>query len=155
MNEERDHAATLNKGHGRVEHRELTSSTMLNEHLDWPGVKQVCQLRRKTLRRGVWSTEVAYAITSVGRDRAGSRTLLDWWRGHWGIENKVHWVRDETFSEDRRRVRSGSAPQVLAGVRNLVINWLRAHKIDNLAAALRENGWNSQPLFTMLGKQNQ
>ena len=64
-------------------------------------------------------------------------------------------MRDETFSEDRRRVRSGSAPQVLAGVRNLVINWLRAHKIDNLAAALRENGWNPQPLFTMLGKQNQ
>ena len=155
MNEERDHAATLDKGHGRVEHRELTSSTMLNEHLDWPGVKQVCQLRRKTLRRGVWSTEVAYAITSVGRDRAGSRTLLDWWRGHWGIENKVHWVRDETFGEDRSRVRSGSPPQVLAGVRNLVINWLRAHKIDNLTAALRENGWNPQPLFTMLGKQNQ
>ena len=81
MNEERDHAATLNKGHGRVEHRELTSSTMLNEHLDWPSVKQVCQLRRKTLRRGVWSTEVAYAITSVGRDRAAAG-LVAWTLGH-------------------------------------------------------------------------
>ena len=155
MSAERDCAATLNKGHGRVEHRELTSSTMLNEHLDWPGVKQVCRLRRKTLRHGVWSTEVAYAITSVGRDRAGSRALLDWWRGHWGVENKTHWVRDEIFGEDRCRVRCGSAPQVLAGVRNLVINWLRACKTVNLAAALRENGWNPQPLFAMLGKQNQ
>ncbi len=155
MNEERQQTTTLNKGHGRVEHRELTSSTMLDGQLDWPGVKQVCRLCRKTLRQGAWTTEVEYAITSVVRDRADSSTLLHWWRGHWGIENKVHWVRDETFGEDRSRVRSGSAPQALAGVRNLVINWLRANKTVNLAAALRENAWNPQPLFAMLGKQNQ
>ena len=95
MGEERDQAKTLNKGHGRLEHRELTSSTMLNDHLDWPGVKQVCRLRRRTLRHGVWRTEVAYAITRVERDRADPVALLDWWRGHWGIENKLHWVRDE------------------------------------------------------------
>jgi hypothetical protein len=155
MSEERQHAATLNKGHGRVEHRELTSTTMLNEHLDWPGLKQVCRVRRQTLRQGAWTTEVQYAITSVARDRADSSTLLGWWRGHWGIENKVHWVRDETFGEDRCRVRCGSAPQVLAGVRNLVMNWFRSRKTVNLAAALRENAWNPQPLFAMLGKQNQ
>jgi predicted transposase YbfD/YdcC len=155
LKEERDQATTLNKAHGRVEHRELTSSTMLNDHLDWPGVKQVCRLRRRTLRRGVWRSEVAYAITSVERNRAAPAALLHWWRGHWGIENKVHWVRDETFGEDRSRVRSASAAQVLAGVRNLVINWLRTRKVDNLAAALRENSWNPHPLFAMLGKQNQ
>ena len=77
-----------------------------------------------------------------------------WWRGHWGIENKVHWVRDETFGEDRCRVRSGAAPQILAGVRNMVINWLRSHKTVNLAAALRENAWNPQPLFAKLGTWN-
>ena len=127
MCDERDQAMTLNKGHGRIEHRALTSSTMLNEHLDWPGVKQVCQLRRQTLRQGRWTDEIQYAITSVDRDRANPRTLLAWWRGHWGIENKVHWVRDETFGEDRCRVRSGFAPQVLASVRNLVMNWLRTN----------------------------
>ena len=76
MAEERDQAATLNKAHGRVEHRELTSSTMLNDHLDWPGVKQVCRLRRRTLRRGVWRNEVAYAITSVARTRADAVCLF-------------------------------------------------------------------------------
>ena len=138
-----------------MEHRELTSTTMLNEHLDWPGLKQVCRVRRQTLRQGAWTTEVQYAITSVARDRADSSTLLAWWRGHWGIENKVHWVRDETFGEDRCRVRCGAAPQVLAGVRNLVMNWFRSRKTVNLAAALRENAWNPQPLFAILGKQNQ
>lgn len=63
-------------------------------------------------------------------------------------------MRDETFGEDRCRVRSGSAPQILAGVRNLVSNWLRARSTGNLTAALRENAWNPQPLFTLLGKWN-
>ncbi len=150
-----DHTTTLNKGHGRIEHRELTSTTIVNNHLDWPGVKQVCRVYRKTLRQGVWTEEVEYAVTSVARNRAPASTLLAWWRGHWGIENKVHWVRDETFGEDRCRVRTGSAPQVLAGVRNLVMNWLRSRKTGNLAAALRENAWNPQPLFAILGKQDQ
>ena len=127
---------------------------MLTGHLDWPGVKQVCQLVRTTTRQGETTSEVQYAITSVGRDRADAQTLLQWWRGHWGIENKVHWVRDEVFGEDRSRVRSGSAPQVLAAVRNSVINWLRSDKVDNLAAALRENAWNPQRLFAKLGRQN-
>ena len=125
---------------------------MLNDHLSWPGVKQVCRLKRTITRGGKTTTETQYAITSVERARAAAFILLMWWRGHWGIENKVHWVRDETFGEDRCRVRSGSAPQILAGVRNLVINWLRSHKTVNLAAALRENAWNPQRLFAMLGK---
>ncbi len=58
-------------------------------------------------------------------------------------------------SEDRSRVRTGAAPQILAGVRNLIMNWLRARKIGNIAQALRENAWNPQRLSAMLGKQNQ
>jgi len=74
--------------------------------------------------------------------------------GRWGIENKVHWVRDEIFGEDRSRVRSGSAPQVLASVRNLVMNWLRSRKVHAIAETLRENAWNPQPLFASLGRHN-
>ena len=155
MNEERQSARTLNKGHGRVERRELTSTTMLNDHLKWPGVKQVCRLERTTTRRGKTTCDVAYAITSVPRAKADAARLLEWWRGHWGIENKVHWVRDETFGEDRSRVRTGAAPQVLAAVRNLVINWLRSHTIVNIAQAVRENAWNPQRLFATLGNPNQ
>ena len=152
---ERQSARTLNKGHGRVERRELTSTTMLNEHLDWPGVKQVCRLERTTVCDGQTARDVAYAITSVSRAQADAAGLLKWWRGHWGIENKEHWVRDETFGEDRSRVRSGAAPQILAGVRNLIMNWLRTHKVVNIAETLRENAWNPHRLFTMLGKQNE
>jgi hypothetical protein len=152
MEAERETVSTLGKGHGRVEIRRLISSTLLNEHLDWPGVKQVCQITRTTTRKSKTTTEVAYGITSVGRDRVHALGLLIWNRDHWGIENKIHWVRDESFGEDRCRVRTNSAPQILAGVRNVAINWLRNLKVDNIAQALRENGWNSQRLFAKLGK---
>lgn len=154
MEAEQQEATTFNKGHGRCEYRTFTSTIMLNETLDWPGVQQVCRLHRQTLRKGEWVTDVAYAITSVARARADADTLLQWWRGHWCIENKVHWVRDETFGEDRCRVRTGAAPHVLAAVRNIAINWLRAGKIDNVAAALRENAWNLPRFFAKLGKRN-
>ena len=154
MELEQQVASTFNKGHGRFERREFTSTTILNAHLNWPSVKQVCQLKRTTTRKGKTTTEVAYAITSVGRHQATAPKLLEWWRGHWRIENQVHWVRDETFGEDRCRVRTGAAPQILAGVRNLVMNWLRSQKTDNIARALRENAWNPRPLFAQLGKRN-
>lgn len=58
-------------------------------------------------------------------------------RGHWGIENKLHWVRDVTFDEDRCQIRSGAAPQAVAACRNLVIALLRRTGVTNVAAALR------------------
>ena len=142
----------MGKGHGRLEKRRLSSSTRLNDYLDWPGVRQVCRLECRTRRRGAWTTEVRYAVTSVPRERADAATLLRWWRGLWQIENRLHWVRDETFGEDRSRIRTGSAPQAMAALRNLVINWLRLRKTDNIAAALRENAWNPRRLFSILGK---
>ncbi len=154
MEEERDEATTLNKGHGRIEKRRLVTTTLLNEHLDWPGVKQVCQTTRTTTRKGVTTTEVAYGIASVGRDQANAAKLLSWQRDHWGIENKEHWVRDETFGEDRCRVRTGAAPQILAGIRNLAMNWLRSLNVDNIAQALRENAWQTNRLFAKLGRWN-
>ena len=114
MAAERETASTLNKGHGRVEHRRLISSTLLNEQLDWPGVKQVCQIIRTTTRKGETTTEVAYGITSVGRDQADAETLLNWNRGHWGIENRIHWVRDEQLrpptDEGGRRSKAVASP---------------------------------------------
>ncbi len=125
---------------------------MLNEHLDWPGVKQVCRVVRTITRREETTTEIEYAISSVNREQADASQLLSWWRGHWGIENRLHWIRDESFGEDRSRVRTGHAPQILASVRNAVINWLRAAKVNQITAELRLNAWNSQRLFSKLGK---
>jgi hypothetical protein len=107
----------------------------------WPRLRQVCRVeRRRTVhRRGQvrQSIEVGYAITSLPPARADARALLAHLRRHWGIENKVHWVRDVTFDEDRSQTRTGAAPQVMAACRNLAIALLRRAGHLNIAAALR------------------
>ncbi len=81
--------------------------------------------------------EVAYGVTSLAAQRADPATLLRLNRGHWGIENRLHWVRDVTFDEDRCRARKGAAAQILASLRNLVISLLRLAGAVNIARALR------------------
>ena len=80
---------------------------------------------------------VCYGITSLGRGEADAARLLRLVRGHWGIENGLHWVRDVTLGEDGCRVRTGSAPQVLAAVRNAVVYLLDGVKAASKAAAMR------------------
>jgi predicted transposase YbfD/YdcC len=150
-NQHRDVVQTTSKGHGRRERHHLEASTRLAGHLNWPGLQQVCRLTRTTLRKGKWTTEVDYAITSVSRSRAGAAELLRYWRGHWGIENRSHYVRDVTWQEDACRIRTGSAPQNLAALRNSLMALLRLHGHTNLAAALRACTWKTQPLLAMLG----
>lgn len=94
--------------------------------------------------------EVQYLITSVPPSRAGAATLLGWLRGHWGIENRLHYVRDVTLGEDANRTRSGSAPQVLAALRNLAVSKLRLEAVTNIAAALRRNAARVGPLIESL-----
>lgn len=123
---------------GRVERRSLWASTALVGYTDWPRLAQVCRMERTaTSKKGGIRREVAYAITSLPPQEATPRQLLTLWRGHWKIENQLHWVRDVTFDEDRCQVRSGSAPQVLAALRNLVIGILHYQGKSNIAAALR------------------
>lgn len=107
----------------------------------WPHLKQVGRLerRRTVYRRGQvhGSVEVTYLITSLPPTRADARTVLGHSRRHWGIENRLHHVRDRAFDEDRSHVRTGAAPQVMATVRNLALALLRRAGHTNIAAALR------------------
>ena len=124
--------------HGdRAELRELAVSAELNEWADWPHLAPVGRLVHTRRRRSETTTEISYLITSLPPDQASPEQLLQLSRGPWGIENRVHWVRDVTFDEDRCQVRSGAAPQVLAARRNLVIALLRRRGARNIAAALR------------------
>jgi hypothetical protein len=89
------------------------------------------------VRPGEIDDEVSDAITSLSPQQADARALLALLRAHWGIENKLPYVRDVTFDEDRSAVRTGSAPQVGAACRNLVIALLRRLGVTNIAAAGR------------------
>lgn len=124
----------------------------LNQHLDWPGVKQVCQIHRQRTLNGQTTTETAYFVTSLSRARADAAALLALPRQHWGaIENGVHYVRDKTFDEDRCTICTGDAPQNLAALRNTALNWLRLLGVPNLARALRNFARQPQRLFSHFG----
>jgi len=122
---------------GRREVRELVASPALNEWAQWPHLAQVARLVSERTQGVVTTRETHYLITSLGAHEAPPRRLLHLSQGHWGIENRLHWVRDVTFDEDRCQVRSGAAPQVLAALRNTVIGLLRGAGASNIAAALR------------------
>jgi len=137
--------------HGdRLEVRELALSADLNEWADWPGLAQVGRLRCLRRRRGETSIETSYLITSLSPQQATPAQLLSLARGHWSIENQLHWVRDVTFDEDRCQIRTGAAPQVMAALRNLVIGLLRLSGVRNIAAALRTHAWHAQRAIALV-----
>lgn len=131
--------------------RHLWASDRVPANLDWPGLAQVCKLERITHRRGHETVEVEYAVTSVPHGRADAHELLRWWRGHWGIENGLHWVRDVTFGEDQSRIRTGHAPEIFAALRNAAISVLRLQGVTNVAAALRRHVHRTTDLLKLVG----
>ena len=107
--------------------------------IDFPGAAQVAQLRRTVTDKASKTVEVVYLITSADQKAAPPQRLAAWVQGHWGIENRLHWVRDVTFGEDNSQVRTGQAPRVMATCRNLAISLLRIDGWDNIAAGLRHH----------------
>lgn len=138
--------------HGdRWEERRLWVSEVLVGYSTWPHLAQVCRLERTVTRKERTTREVAYAVTSLPPRRADAHRLLRLWRGHWGIENRVHWVRDVTFDEDRCQVRTGAAPHVLAAVRNTAISLVRLAGKSNIAAALRRHAAHPTEALALVG----
>ena len=138
-----------------MERRTLTSTTVLNRCLDWPGVQQVCRIDRERRIRDRCERETAYYITSLPRTVAGPQDLSRLARDHWGVmENRLHYVRDEVLGEDRSTIFRGHAPQNLAALRNASLSWLRAEGTDKISATLRSFARHPLRLFTKLGYRN-
>jgi predicted transposase YbfD/YdcC len=129
----------------RIEHRRLSASTELVGYSDWPGLAQALCIERRVvdMRTGEARVAVAYAVTSLSPERATPLQLLTLWREHWRIENRLHYVRDVTYGEDRATVRAGRGPQALAALRNTAIGLLRLAGETNIAAACRT--YQAQP----------
>ena len=127
MGEILDSAQTYDKEHGRLETRCLKASTALNAYLaDWPGLAQVIEYRqvRKNMCTGEEMHKVQYGRTSLRPEEASTERLLTGRRGHWAIENKLHWVRDVVFGEDTSPIRCGAIPQVMAAMRRTAMSVL-------------------------------
>jgi predicted transposase YbfD/YdcC len=137
-------------GHGRTERRTL-KVTSVAAGLAFPHATQAIQIVRRRKLKGKWSRETCYAVTSLTVTQATCAQLAAIIRGHWGIEDRLHWVRDLDFDEDRSQVRTASGPRVMASLRNLAITILRLSGATSIAAALRYHARQpSRPLRTIM-----
>lgn len=96
-------------------------------------------------------SEVVYGLTSLPPATAAPAALLAWSRGHWEIENRLHWVRDVTFDEDRCRIRKGAGARVMASLRNLVISLLRLAGARYIPTGLRACAGNPIRALRLIG----
>ena len=134
--------------------------TAVTAGLGFPHAAQAIQIVRRrrslnakngTMWKKRWSTEMVYAVTSLTATEASPAELADILRGHWRIEDRLHWVRDVTYDEDRSQVRTGTGPRVMASLRNLAISALRIAGHTNIAAALRWTAWDPARPLSILG----
>ncbi|WP_053690151.1 ISAs1 family transposase [Streptomyces sp. WM6372] len=141
---------TRDRAHHRDEIRRLKVAAF--HHIDYPGARQAIQTVRwrRDMSTGKLTIQRVYLITSLGVFDATPAELAAWIRGHWGIENLLHHVRDRTFREDDSKVRTGHLPRAMASLRNLVISLFRQNGETNIAAALRHTSRDySRPLHTL------
>ena len=121
---------TLDKGHGRLETRRCRAiglDDVSPGYVDMPHRRKALRIERerRVLRTGKTTTETAFGVTSLGPERAQASELLALNRGHWAIENRLHYVRDTAYDEDRNRVRAKSLRRNLASLANAAISIVR------------------------------
>ena len=135
---------TVEKAHGRIERRTLTASSELKGYGDWPYAEQVFKLERHFTRvaDGQVMHEVVSGVTSLTAREANATRLLELGRGHWGIENRLHYRRDQTMREDWSHGRMGRAPQAMAGINNLVLGLIDQQDFRSVPEARRHYAAN-------------
>ena len=137
--EEWQHSKQVQKGHGRLELRQLWASTQMNDwfETEWAGVAQVFRLRRNVQDAEKAREETVYGVTNLPRKKANASRLLDLQQAHWCIENRLHYRRDVTLGEDACQVRMTGAPQALAALNGgglALMDWLQ---VPNVASQMR------------------
>lgn len=148
---------TVEKGHGRVETRRCATIfspefiSYLNEGERWSNLKSVAMVESERSVGGNVSSQTRYYISSLGGD---AKRLLESVRGHWEVENSVHWVLDVSFGEDASRVRKGNGAEIFAVLRRMALNMLRRE--DSLkvgiAAKRKKAGWDHEYLLKVLAQ---
>jgi predicted transposase YbfD/YdcC len=159
--------ATEEKGHGRRERRTIqVMNAPAHIRKRFPHVRQAALIERyvtrtvrvrkgrRQVKKTVRSAVAVFIITSMDAREAAPAHLAGYVRGHWTIENKVHWVRDVTFREDSSRVRTGPRPRIMATLRNLATGLIRQAGYTKIAATIRKIKHDPALLITILGLKN-
>lgn len=149
-----DYTETIEKGHGRVELRRYKCTSYLDWFKgqgEWKGLKSFGMVESERCVGTERSVERRFYISSLsGRD---AKTFARAVRGHWGIENKLHWVLDMVFREDENRIRKGHSAANFATLRHIALNLLKQEKTVKIGIKAKrlKSGWDESYLLKVLG----
>jgi predicted transposase YbfD/YdcC len=144
-------AQTVEKGHGRIEERQIRVSSELASYSSWPYLAQVFEYTRTWTSKGVRKQQIRYGITSLPSEVSDAAQLAALKRGHWQVENGLHHVKDVTLGEDASQTHVGNAADVLAMVRNIAISLIRRAGHRDIAAKLRRYSGCPHEALALLG----
>lgn len=146
-----DFRESLNLAHGRLESRQIWTTTALNNYLDFPGVGQAFAIERHTINKktGNSALEIVYGLTSHTPDTADAERLLAFNRNHWRVE-ACHYMLDWNWDEDRCTVRTGHGPENLTRLRRFAIGLIKSKTTNSVAATLRRLARNIRIVFDYL-----
>lgn len=142
----------IEKKHGRITRWEATCLPA-PARIGFPHAAQTMRLTRDRTnpRTGESSREHVFVITSLPPEQASPDEIAGYVRGHWGIENRLHWIRDTAYREDASQVRTGNAAHLMAAIRNLAISLHRLAGATNITAALRHANAHPDSIRTITG----
>ena len=134
-----DYQKEEQNGHGRLEVREIWTSTEIDERFQkkWPGVAQIFKIRRYVKEGDKEREEVVYGFTNLPTKIANAKDILDLDQKHWYMENRLHYRRDVTMGEDASQVRIKNAPQALAAINGGVLAFMDFLGVKNVASQMR------------------
>src|SRR5271170_408772 len=142
----------VQKGHGRLEMREIWTSTQMNEYYakDWAGIAQIFKIRRTVLEKGKERIQLVYGITNLPRKNADAERLLELNQKHWSVENRLHHRRDVTLGEDSSQVRIKGAPETLAVINSGILALMDYLGVKNVASMMRHFDFHYQEALQLL-----
>jgi predicted transposase YbfD/YdcC len=120
----------------------------------WPGLSQVVQLRRTWEQKGVTRCATRYLVTSLPPEEASVHRLMEIRRGHWQIENSLHYVKDVTLGEDRSLIYVGQGGAVMSALRSAAVSLLHRAGQHRIASTLRANSQHPEQALILMGLLN-
>jgi len=143
-----DYNVEETRGRGRTEIRK----TFLYKDIsgiskEWATLCRLIRVERYVYKKNKKSHETAYYISDIVSNKAAY--FAKHIRGHWGIENRLHWVKDVTMKEDDSKIKKGSAPENFSIIRNIVCNIYRANGFDSIKYATELHANNFKELFEL------
>lgn len=144
---------SVEKGHGRIEERQIRVSSELGGYSAWPYLEQVFEYTRRWTSKGITKQQVRYGITSLPAQVSDAARLAELKRGHWQIENGLHYVKDVTLGEDASQTHVGYAADILAMLRTTAISLLRRAGYRTIAARLRYYSGCPHEALALIGIQ--